>query len=70
MRSRKAHAGKNGNNLSKIIALQLRPVQLRIGNKVARGPTEVPEPGLAEQAQIEEDQIVIIPAQTGRGSKP
>ncbi len=64
-----AHAGKNGNNSSKIIALQLRPVQLRIGNKVARGPTDLPEPGLAEQAQIEKDQIVIIPAQTGRAQK-
>tara|TARA_Y100001968_G_C19432112_1_gene757656 strand:- start:1481 stop:2134 length:654 start_codon:yes stop_codon:yes gene_type:complete len=57
-----AHAGKSGNKKSKIIALELRPLQLRIADKVARGPSEQPEQGLAEQAQLENDQIVIKPA--------
>ncbi len=61
-----AHAGKNGNTQAKIIALQLRPVQLRIANKVARGPKEKPERGLAEEAKIESDVIVIKPARTNQ----
>ncbi len=59
-----AHAGKNGNIKSKITALQLRPVQLRIANKIARGPQERPEEGLAEEATIEDNLIVIKPART------
>ena len=59
-----AHAGKGGNNQAKIVALQLRPLQLRIGNKVARGPEEAPQEGLAEEAIIESDKIVIKPART------
>ncbi|KGG16595.1 septum site-determining protein MinC [Prochlorococcus sp. MIT 0603] len=59
-----AHAGKNGNIKAKITALQLRPVQLRIANKVARGPKEKPEEGLAEEARLEDDVIVIKPATT------
>lgn len=59
-----AHAGKNGNIEAKITALQLRPVQLRIASKVARGPKEKPDEGLAEQASIEEDLIVIKPARS------
>jgi len=59
-----AHAGKPGNSQCKIVALQLRPLQLRIGSKVARGPAESPQPGLAEEAIIESDRIVIKPART------
>tara|TARA_Y100001968_G_scaffold298401_1_gene308251 strand:+ start:372 stop:1010 length:639 start_codon:yes stop_codon:yes gene_type:complete len=59
-----AHAGKGGNYNSKISALQLRPLQLRISDKVARGPKEKPEEGLAEQAEIERGEIVIKPAKT------
>ena len=59
-----AHAGKNGNREAKITALQLRPVQLRIANKIARGPKERPEIGLAEEAKIENEIIVIKPATT------
>ncbi len=57
-----AHAGKSGNNQAKIVALQLRPLQLRIANQIARGPQEKPEEGLAEEALIESEQIVIKPA--------
>ncbi len=59
-----AHAGKSGNSNSKITALQLRPVQLRIANIIARGPKEKPEEGLTEEASIEKDLIVIKPART------
>ena len=57
-----AHAGKFGNKKSKIMALQLRPLQLRIGEQIARCPEEKPERGLAEEARIESGIIVITPA--------
>jgi len=57
-----AHAGISGNNQAKILALQLKPLQLRIADKLARGPEEMPEEGLAEEAFIESGQIVIKPA--------
>tara|TARA_Y100001968_G_scaffold65001_1_gene55718 strand:+ start:582 stop:1229 length:648 start_codon:yes stop_codon:yes gene_type:complete len=56
-----AHAGKTGNSQATISALQLRPVQLRIANKVARCPKEQPQPGLAEQARIDSEKIIISP---------
>jgi len=54
-----AHAGKFGNKKSKILAMQLRPLQLRIANKIARGPEEKPLEGFAEEAIIIDDEIVI-----------
>ncbi|WP_414153612.1 septum site-determining protein MinC [Prochlorococcus sp. MIT 1341] len=59
-----AHAGKNGNETSKISALQLRPLQLRIAEVIARGPEEKPLQGLAEQARLVEGKIIIEPAKT------
>ncbi len=59
-----AHAGKEGNIKAKITALQLRPLQIRIAQKVARGPKELPEEGFAEQAIVEKGLIVIRPANT------
>ncbi len=56
-----AHAGSKGNSKAKISALQLSPVQLRIAKKVARGPKEKPQLGLAEQARIDSEEIVISP---------
>ena len=56
-----AHAGSKGNTQATISALQLRPVQLRIAKKVARGPKEKPQIGLAEQASINSEEIVISP---------
>ena len=56
-----AHAGSKGNSKATISALQIRPVQLRIANKVARGPQETIQPGLAEQAKIDSENIVISP---------
>ncbi len=56
-----AHAGCKGNDQATISALQLRPVQLRIANKVARGPKEMPQLGLAEQAKIDSEEIIISP---------
>ena len=59
-----AHAGSKGNSKATISALQLRPVQLRIAKKVARGPKEKPQQGLAEQAKIDSDEIIIYPLET------
>ena len=59
-----AHAGTKGNSKATISALQLRPVQLRIAKKVARGPKEKPQPGLAEQARIDSEEIIISPIET------
>ena len=59
-----AHAGSKGNSKAKISALQLRPVQLRIAKKVARGPKEKPQLGLAEQARIDSEEIIISPLET------
>ena len=56
-----AHAGSKGNDQATISALQLRPVQLRIANKVARGPKESLQLGLAEQAKIDSEEIIISP---------
>ncbi len=57
-----AHAGKLGDDQAKIIALQLRPLQLRISQAIARGPEEKPQAGFAEEAILESGQIVIKPA--------
>ena len=59
-----AHAGKEGNAQAKISALQLRPVQLRIASKIARGPQEKPQIGLAEQARIDHEKIIIYPLES------
>ena len=61
-----AHAGRDGDPSARIIALQLRPLQLRIGDVVARGPEDLPQEGLVEQARLENGEIVIeaAPAQT------
>ena len=56
-----AHAGSKGNTKASISALQLKPVQLRIANKVARGPKEKPQLGIAEQAKIYSERIIICP---------
>ncbi|MEB3265413.1 MAG: septum site-determining protein MinC [Cyanobacteriota bacterium] len=47
-----AHAGMHGNRRARITALQLRPLQLRIADVVARGPDDAAPPGLAEQAVL------------------
>ena len=57
-----AHAGKSGRTDARISALELRPVQLRIADKIARGPEEKPQRGFAEEAQIESGVIIIKPA--------
>ena len=59
-----AHAGSKGNSQATISALQLSPVQLRIASKVARGPKEKPQLGLAEQAKIDSEKIIISPLQS------
>ncbi len=57
-----AHAGVSGDRGARIVALQLRPLQLRIADVVARGPEGLPPPGLAEQARLVDGEIRIDPA--------
>jgi septum site-determining protein MinC len=57
-----AHAGSQGDRTARIVALQLRPLQLRIADAVARGPEDLPPPGLAEQACLENGMIRLTPA--------
>jgi septum site-determining protein MinC len=57
-----AHAGRRGDRGARIVALQLRPLQLRIADLVARGPEDPPPAGLAEEALLEGDEIRIEPA--------
>ena len=59
-----AHAGNKGNSNATISALQLRPLQIRIAKKIARGPKEKPQIGLAEQAKINSEEIIISPLET------
>ena len=54
-----AHAGCHGDTEARIVALQLRPLQLRIANVVARGPEEPPPAGLAEEARLVDGAIRI-----------
>ena len=56
-----AHAGSKGNANATISALELSPLQLRIADKVARGPKEKAQFGLAEQAKIDSGNIIILP---------
>ena len=57
-----AHAGCQGDTSARIVALQLRPLQLRIAAAVARGPEDLPTPGCAEQAELIDGVIQIKPA--------
>lgn len=57
-----AHAGSQGDTGARITALQLRPLQLRIADAVARGPEELPVSGFAEQAELIDGLIAINPA--------
>lgn len=57
-----AHAGCQGDQSARIVALQLRPLQLRIGDAVARGPEDRPPAGLAEQAVLNGGEIRLEPA--------
>tara|TARA_Y100001968_G_C19238592_1_gene658239 strand:- start:107 stop:760 length:654 start_codon:yes stop_codon:yes gene_type:complete len=59
-----AHAGSKGNSNATISALQLRPLQIRIAKKIARGPKGKPQIGLAEQARIVSEEIIITPLET------
>ncbi len=58
-----AHAGCQGNGKARIVALQLRPLQLRIAEAVARGPEDLPPLGYAEQALLVAGAIAIEPAE-------
>ena len=57
-----AHAGLGGDGGARIVALQLRPLQLRIADQVARGPEGLPPQGFAEEARLVDGAIQIDPA--------
>ncbi len=57
-----AHAGREGDGEARIVALHLRPLQLRIASAVARGPQEGPPEGMAEEARLVNGEIRIEPA--------
>ena len=57
-----AHAGCQGNGDARIVALQLRPLQLRIAAAVARGPEDLPPVGFCEEALLDNGAIAIRPA--------
>ena len=58
-----AHAGCRGDGSARIVALQLRPLQLRIAAAVARGPEDQPPAGFTEEAVLEGGAIAIRPAE-------
>nr|YP_009530875.1 putative septum site-determining protein [Paulinella micropora]AXY63564.1 putative septum site-determining protein [Paulinella micropora] len=60
-----AHAGCLGNQKARIVAMHLRPLQLRIAQIVARVTDDKPGMGLAEEAQIFEGNIRITLAYPG-----
>jgi len=60
-----AHAGVSGDRTARIVALHLRPLQLRIADAVARGPADAPADGQAEEAQLVNGEIQIEPAHPG-----
>ena len=58
-----AHAGCRGARDARIVALQLRPLQLRIAEAVARGPEDLPPAGFCEEAVLIDGAIAIRPAE-------
>ena len=58
-----AHAGCHGARDARIVALQLRPLQLRIAEAVARGPEDLPPAGFCEEAVLVDGAIAIRPAE-------
>lgn len=60
-----AHAGCTGDASARIVALRLRPLQLRIAAAVALGPEEEAPAGVAEEARLVDGAIRIDPASSG-----
>lgn len=60
------HAGARGNDAAVVVALRLRPTQLRIGNHISRSPDGEPHgghevPEVPEMARIRKGEVVIDP---------
>ena len=58
-----AHAGAEGIHSSSDHCAATSPSSLRIADAVARGPDDLPQPGLAEQASLRNGVIRIDPAE-------
>lgn len=54
-----AHAGRDGDEKARIMALRLKATQLRIGRHISRAPDESLEPQGPEVARVGKDGIVI-----------
>lgn len=57
-----AQAGCLGDREARIVALQLRPLQLKIADVLARGPEDPPPAGLVEEARLVDGAIRIAAA--------
>ncbi len=57
-----AQAGCLGDREARIVALQLRPLQLKIADVLARGPEDLPPAGLVEEARLMDGAIRIAAA--------
>lgn len=57
-----AHAGAQGDGSARVYALALAPTQLRIATTIAAGSDERPNLPAAEEAYLDGDRIVIVPA--------
>lgn len=53
------HAGALGDNRAFVCALSLAPIQLRIGNQIARPPEDEAETPRPEVARVKDGQIVV-----------
>ncbi len=58
-----AHAGCGGDEAAAVYALELRPVQLRIGRYIARSPEEGRH-SIPERAMVQNGQIIVEPWRT------
>jgi septum site-determining protein MinC len=55
-----AHAGAEGDTSAEIIALDLRPIQLRISGYIGRSPDlDLKTGGVPESARVEDGNIVV-----------
>lgn len=53
------HAGAGGDDSAMVLALELRPQQLRIAGHITRSPDDIDAPEYPEKAYIRDDQMYI-----------
>jgi len=55
-----AHAGCDGERQASVIALNMQPTQIRIGNVIARSPDKFEESRTVAQIAFIEDERIVI----------